>query len=258
MFAQMDFIFHGIRYADSYTPIHRHRCYELVYYVSGAGSTRLGEVDFRYEPNTYTLIPPDMPHDERRTEETEVIFVGFSTESRELPPLQQGLFQDQPDNPILGLLHDMKGEMQEKNVYFAQKLNLRASEIVIEHLRSSTTGESNRPDDNLLYTRTFMDENLNQKITVEELADMAGYSYHHFRHLFKKKFGVSPVHYLMSKRLEKARSLLRYTELSITSVAMECGFSNDAQFCTIFKREIGETPRSFRQHWYRSTLRSLV
>jgi AraC family transcriptional activator of pobA len=258
MLAHMDFIFHGLRPVQTYMPIHRHRCYELVYYVTGAGLTRLDDVEYRYEPNTYTVIPPGMPHDERRTLDTDVIFIGFSLASRELPPLQQGLFQDSSASPILGLLQNMRTEMQEKHVFFAQKLNMRISEIIIEHLRSVTTGESSRPDDNLLYARTFMDENYNQKISVEELADMAGYSYHHFRHLFKKKFGVSPIHYLMERRLEKARGLLRYTELSITSIAMECGFSNDAQFCTIFKREIGETPRSFRQNGYRSTLLSQV
>lgn len=258
MLAQVDFIFHALRPLRTYMPMHRHRCYELVYYATGSGFTRLDDVEYRYEPHTYTIIPAGMPHDERRAEDTDVIFIGFSLAGRELPPLQQGLFQDSPDSTVLSLLLGMKAEMQEKNAYYAQKLNLRISEILIEHLRSVTTGESSRPDDNLLYARTFMDENYNQKISVEELADMAGYSYHHFRHLFKKRFGVSPIHYLMDKRLEKARSLLRYTELSVTSVAMECGFSNDAQFCTIFKREIGETPRAFRQYGYRSTLASLT
>jgi AraC family transcriptional activator of pobA len=106
----------------------------------------------------------------------------------------------------------------------------------------------------LLYTRTFIDENFNQKIAIEDLADIAGYSYHHYRHLFKKKFGVSPIRYLMDKRMEKARSMLRCTDLSITTIAMQCGFSNDAQFCTLFKREIGETPRSYRMNGYSNSL----
>ncbi|MEF3304678.1 AraC family transcriptional regulator [Paenibacillus sp. GYB003] len=254
MLAQTDFIFHAMRPADTYMPMHRHRCYELVYYMAGTGVTRLDDLEYRYEPNTYTVIPPGMPHDERRLADTDVLFIGFSLVSRDMPSLQHGLFQDSDPASILGLLLGMKAEMHEKHAFYAQKLNLRMSEILIEHARSVAPGQPGRPDDNLLYARTFIDENFNQKIAVEDLAAMAGYSYHHFRHLFKKKFGVSPIRYLIDKRLEKARSLLRFTELPVSSVASECGFSNDAQFCTIFKRELGETPRAFRNNEFRRSL----
>jgi AraC-like DNA-binding protein len=258
MIAQTDFIFRSSLPQHSYMPIHRHRCYELVYYVSGAGLTRLDHVEYCYEPNTYTIIPPGIPHDERRNLNTEVIFVGFNLERKELPPLQSGLFRDSPELPILALLQNMRGEMQEKITFFTQKLDLKISELLIEHLRSFRSGESDglTGTENMLYVRTFMDENFNQKISIEELAEMAGYSYDHFRHLFKKKFGVSPIKYLLEKRLETARNLLRYSTLSVTAIAMECGFSNDAQFSMIFKREIGETPSDFRRNGYRSMLRN--
>ncbi|GAA3409649.1 helix-turn-helix domain-containing protein [Paenibacillus hodogayensis] len=256
MLAQTDFLFHALRLGDTYMPLHRHRCFELVYYIGGAGLTRLQELEYRYEPNTYTIIPPGMPHDERRTEDTEVLFIGFSLTSRDMPALQHGLFQDGPRSPVLALLLSMKAEMQEKNAFYAQKLNMRISEALIEHSRSVAPAQSGHPGNHLLYAKTFMDENCGQKIAVEDLADMVGYSYDHFRHLFKQKFGMSPIRYLLDKRLEKARSLLRYTELPVTAVALECGFSNDAQFCTLFRREIGETPLSYRRNEYRSTLDS--
>lgn len=253
--AHLDFLFYGSRAKDTYMPMHQHHCYELVYYVEGTGLTRLDHTEYSYMKNTYAIIPPGMSHDETRVEDTHVIFIGFSLINHEFLPLEPGLFTDSPNSSILDLLLDMKAEMQTKTIYFTQKLNMRTSEIVIEHLRTVTTTGSNDKDDNLLYIRTFMEENYNQKISIQELADMAGYSYHHFRHLFKKNLGISPFRFLLNKRLEKARNLLRHTELPITSIAMECGFSNNAQFCMIFKREFNETPRSFRLNAYRNTLR---
>ncbi|MDF2721162.1 MAG: AraC family transcriptional regulator [Paenibacillus sp.] len=253
MLAQTDFLFHAMRPADTYVPMHRHRCYELVYYIAGSGSTRLSDTEYRYEPNTYTIIPPGMPHDERRLDQTDVIWIGFNLPGGDWPKLAQGLFRDTAAS-ILSALLSMKTELQEKQNYYAQKLNLRVSDIVFDHLRTVSPGGSSGTNDNLLYTRTFIDENFNQKIAIEDLADIAGYSYHHYRHLFKKKFGVSPIRYLMDKRMEKARSMLRCTDLSITTIAMQCGFSNDAQFCTLFKREIGETPRSYRMNGYSNSL----
>jgi hypothetical protein len=94
MLAQTDFIFHALRPINSYMPLHQHNCYELVYYQSGKGLTRLGEVDYHYEANPYMVIPPDRLHDERRNEDTNVIFVGFSLNEQSLHYLQEGIFHD--------------------------------------------------------------------------------------------------------------------------------------------------------------------
>jgi AraC family transcriptional activator of pobA len=254
MFANMDFLYQALRPRSTYMPMHQHNCYELVYYRFGKGTTRIGSVEYLYESNTYTIICPNTPHEERRYEDSDVIFIGFSIVDKNLPPLQEGSYHDESPAPIEKLLLKMKSEMQEKRAYYTEKLNLLVSDTIIEHLRNTNDNPSKTPDDNLYYARTFMDENYNQKMTIDDLAEMVGYSYHHFRHLFKKKFGVSPISYLMFKRLEKARQLLRYTELSVTSIALECGFSNEAQFCTIFKRELGVTSSAFRQNGYNTTL----
>ncbi|TMV43729.1 helix-turn-helix domain-containing protein [Paenibacillus mesophilus] len=256
MLAQIDFMFRRSRTARTYMRLHQHRCCEIVYYASGEGLTRVDGTEYRYGTNTYAVIPPSTPHDEYRDEDTEVLCIGFSLTGRDVPSLQQGLFRDSPSSPILGMLLDIMAEMQEKDAYYDQLLKLRISEIVIEHLRAVASSETVSADDHLHYTRTYMDENFNQKISVKELAALSGYSYHHFRHMFKTQFGLSPIQYLIGKRLEHARSLLRYTDLPITSITTECGFSNDAQFCTIFKRELRETPLSFRQNRYSNTLYS--
>ncbi|QGQ95228.1 AraC family transcriptional regulator [Paenibacillus psychroresistens] len=255
MLAETNFIFHALRPINSYISFHQHNCYELVYYQSGKGLTRLGEVDYHYEANSYMIIPPDWLHDERRTEDTNVIFVGFSLNERTFPYLQEGIFQDESSSRILPLLLQMTTEMRDKQAYYTSKLNLLMSEIIVEHLRSHTINPVN--DNNLLYIRKFIDENYSQKMTVEEMADIVGYSYHHFRHLFKNYFGVSPMQYVINKRLDKARRLLRYTELPISTITLECGFSNIAQFCTMFKREIGETPKGYRNSTNGNTLNRL-
>jgi AraC family transcriptional activator of pobA len=256
MLAQVDFTFKRSRIAGTYMRLHQHRCHELVYYETGSGLTRLNGTEYRYERNTYAVISPAMPHDEYRDEDTEVICIGFSMPSRELPVLQPGLYRDSSASPILLALVDIMAELRDKPAYYDQKLQLRISEMVIEHLRNVASCEAGRPEDNLVYARTFMDENFNQKISVKELADLSGYSYDHFRHLFKAKFGLSPIQYLIDRRLERARSLLLHTDLPLSSITNACGFSNDGQFCTIFKREIGETPLSFRQNRYSNTLYS--
>lgn len=246
MHAQMDFLFQTVRPANSYMPMHAHTCCELVYYNLGAGSTCIEDGSHAYGPGTYAIMAAGTLHDERRLEDTDVVCVGFRLTGIDAR-LQEGLFEDASDKPIQQLLRTMLAEMQEQRPYYADKLNYLLSMIVIEHRRNADVNAFKESADHLHYARAFIDENFNQKITVEELAEMVGYSYHHFRHLFKTKFGRSPIAYLLNKRIQRASHLLLHSTLSVTAIAEECGFSNDAQFSTLFKRETGEPPRLFRQ-----------
>jgi AraC family transcriptional activator of pobA len=91
-----------------------------------------------------------------------------------------------------------------------------------------------------------MNEHYRHKLSVATLSEMSGYSYDRFRHLFKERFGSSPLRYLLLKRLDYAKSLLQHTQMHISEVSAAAGFVNDAQFCNMFKREVGLTPRAFR------------
>lgn len=75
---------------------------------------------------------------------------------------------------------------------------------------------------------------------------MAGYSYHHFRHLFKAKTGLAPFEYIIEKRIEAAKNLLSNTNKSITYISENCGFSSCSQFSMLFKKHCGLSPKQFR------------
>ena len=206
MHAQMDFLFQSVRPAGSYMPMHAHTCCELVYYGAGSGTTCVREAVNAYKPGTYAILAAGSMHDERRLAETNVICVGFRLTGVETE-LLEGVHEDEADRPMEKLLHAMLQEMQEQRPYYPEKSNYLLGMIVIEHRRSVQVGAYRDTADHLVYARAFIDENYNQKISVEDLAGMAGYSYHHFRHLFKAKFGRSPIAYLLNKRIQRASHL---------------------------------------------------
>ena len=77
---------------------------------------------------------------------------------------------------------------------------------------------------------------------------MSGYSYDYFRHYFKKQYGMSPQSYLINVRLENAYSMLSSTpDISITEVAISCGFSDSSQFSVMFSRHFGTSPKKFQK-----------
>ena len=81
---------------------------------------------------------------------------------------------------------------------------------------------------------------------VTRLAKVSGVSQAHFARSFKLAFGAPPHRYLLTRRVERATALLRETELSITVVALEAGWSSLGTFSRTFKDVIGDSPGEFR------------
>jgi AraC-like DNA-binding protein len=78
------------------------------------------------------------------------------------------------------------------------------------------------------------------------MAAAAGLSRAHFSREFKHAFGVSPHAYLLTRRLERAASLLRVTDHTVTEVCMDVGLQSLGSFTTSFKRMYGKTPTEYR------------
>jgi AraC-like DNA-binding protein len=95
--------------------------------------------------------------------------------------------------------------------------------------------------------RTFLDRNFADPLRLERVARLAGLSPTHFSKAFKQHTGVGFERYLLERRLDHAKSLLRSTELPIYRVAAECGFSSYVHFARAFRRSGYATARSFRR-----------
>ncbi|MFN7115387.1 MAG: helix-turn-helix domain-containing protein [Saprospiraceae bacterium] len=85
------------------------------------------------------------------------------------------------------------------------------------------------------------------KITLEQLATIAGMSENHLLRSFKQIFHISPYQYLKKLRLEKARNLLEYSTLSISEICYSVGFESLSSFSWLFKQTTGYAPEKFRQ-----------
>lgn len=94
---------------------------------------------------------------------------------------------------------------------------------------------------------SFIEENLSRSITLADLAELVRYSTDHFARLFKRSFGVPAHQYVLERRIERAKSLLRDRRRSMLEVALACGFSSQAHFNFAFKRRVGVTPGIYRK-----------
>ncbi len=96
--------------------------------------------------------------------------------------------------------------------------------------------------------RDRMDREYQQPLDVESLARGVGMSAGHLSRLFKKAYGESPYSYLMTRRIERAMTLLRRGDLSVTEVCFEVGCSSLGTFSTRFTELVGVSPSAYREH----------
>jgi AraC family transcriptional regulator len=100
--------------------------------------------------------------------------------------------------------------------------------------------------DRLQKVLPYIRNNLSNDLSAGTLADIAGVSIAHFRRLFVDAMGVPPNEYVQRARLELARTLMRSTNLPISRVADECGYSSQSHFTAAFKAAHASTPGEYR------------
>lgn len=95
-------------------------------------------------------------------------------------------------------------------------------------------------------TLDYIEEHLDQGITVEFLAGAIGMSTAYFCRFFQKEMGCSPYQFIIQQRVERAKAILLERELSISEVALRCGFSSHSQLNHHFRNLLGITPKEYR------------
>lgn len=101
--------------------------------------------------------------------------------------------------------------------------------------------------DKLSYVLKYIDQNYMYDLSLDELADKAGYSKYHFSRMFKKYCRSSFVSYLNRRRIKAAELLLVNENISVTDAAMQVGFSSLTTFNRVFRESKGCTPTEFRK-----------
>ena len=99
----------------------------------------------------------------------------------------------------------------------------------------------------ILHAKMFMDENYSQPIGLDQISKRAFFSRFHFHRVFTSIYRITPHQFIISKRIEKAKSLLAEDRLSVSEICAEVGFESLSSFSILFKRIKGIAPQNFRQ-----------
>ena len=88
-----------------------------------------------------------------------------------------------------------------------------------------------------------------RELSLSDLAAACGLSVAHFARAFRQSCGTTPHRWLMSRRIERAEALMKGTDMPLASIAIECGFVDQAHLTNLFTKQFGTPPGALRRRW---------
>ncbi|HPG41268.1 MAG TPA: AraC family transcriptional regulator [bacterium] len=251
-----------------------HDFYEISYFYSGQGIYQVGDTKFPIKPGAIVLIQSGQMHnveaDNNDSVKTASIYFypeliyhpgAYTYEHNYLLPfIHPDLNKVMPFHETdLGLSFrdlfiEMNNELVNKPNFYQLSLKSRLCEILLIFLKKMnpitkppSSGYPLNRINRLKKVFDYIGDEYSFAITLEQMAEKACMSPAYFCRYFKKVTGLSPNHYILRYRIDKAKELLITSDLSITEIAFKIGFNSSSYFDRIFQRFTTLSPSQFRQ-----------
>ena len=239
---------------------HSHTVWEFYLQISGVSRWDAGQT-YTLTPGCFFAAPPGLSHQmhERSHDKHHFFYAALdpapSLLRLELPAAlwdpAQVYFQTGGESLLPAFRHLIR-EVSLALSHRAAGLRLAMDALVLEASRLCAPPSSPPAPPLCLHpsvrrAKELLEHQPSQPWRLADLAQMAGVSAHHLVECFTKEVGVSPHRYLLGVRVRLAQEMLSGSDLSVTEIALELGFSSGQHFATTFKRLTGETAQSYRQ-----------
>lgn len=245
--------------------LHSHPFSELFYVVSGCGSFVANGEEFPVAENDLVIINPHVEHTEKSGDSDPLVYIVLGIEGLSFSFDQDGhsvnLYQDTSAEKAVrkynasgtnfyAYLNIMLEEISQKREDYETVCQNLLEVLLICILRNENLTIVNNSTSNLsrecAQIKNYLDSNYSQSITLDSLAAISHMNKYYLSHAFTKHIGMSPINYLLQKRIAEGKSLLESTTYSIAEISTMLGFSSQSYFSQAFKKATGTTPIQHR------------
>ncbi|MRH43295.1 helix-turn-helix domain-containing protein [Aquibacillus halophilus] len=248
------------KYSDDWTSvIHSHPFTEIFYITNGKGFfvNRRGKLEVR--ANDIFIINADMEHTEISSDESplEYISIGinnlsFSRLARSEDSYDHYHFNDSQKyfSDYFNILVD---EVRKQHYYYEKICQNYAELLITKILRKYNLQLQLEPggilSKEVAIAKQFINQHFREQITLDQLASLTNLNRFYFSHRFKEELGRSPIDYLIYRRIEEGKFLLRSTDYTISQIANIIGFTSQSYFSEMFKKYEKKAPTTFRKNY---------
>lgn len=246
---------------DWHSNPHTHSCSELFYVIGGSGQFFIEGKTFPVNTNDLVIVNPNIEHTEVSLNSNPLEYIVLGVEGLELSVSDESdndnrycivNFRSMRDN-VLMCLQNILHEIEEKAPGY-DTICQNLIEVLLIFLSrqtnfSTTMTPIRKTSSRLCATvRHYIDEHYKENVSLDTLAQLTHVSKYYMVHAFSKEYGISPINYMVYKRIEEAKHLLKNDDYTLALISRMLGFSSPSYFSQSFKKATGMTPNEYRKN----------
>jgi AraC-like DNA-binding protein len=240
-------------------PTHAHAQFQLTLYSGGPRRFRVAHSDFAGGPQTSVIIQAGEPHSSIPVQDPLLTLRTFYIEESLIAEIASSLWRRggtvvfrQPliDDVVTVDRLRVAHRALDRGEVAAEEATYAALELLVRRYARPTGAARRRSatDASLATVRDILEDRLVENIALDELATAAGLSRFHLIRAFQRRYGVTPFAYQRSRRIERARAILR-NGCSIADVAAAAGFADQSHLGRLWRAVMGSTPAEYRDSY---------
>jgi len=247
---------------DWHSTLHSHPFTELFYVVSGSGNFLIEGETYHVMQDDLVIVNANVQHTESSKDSNplEYIVLGIEGLSLLLEPEHK---DDQISEyysihnyrksreEILHfldlLLHEVENRSDFYDTICQNLLNILILNVIRRSKSNLVISTQKNATKECTYIRNYIDIHYASPITLDLLANETYLDKFYLIHVFKKQYDISPINYLIEKRIEESINLLENTNYSVSNISSIVGFNSQSYYSQIFKRKTGLTPAEHRK-----------
>lgn len=242
---------------DWHSTPHVHNYTELFYIVGGQGQFSIDDELFPVSTDQLVIVNPNIAHTEVSYEAHPLEYIVVGIEGLELSMDGDNggrfcIFSFPQGNNALTCMQRILQEMQARGPHHQPLCQAYMEILVVELIRDASFSAAAMPSEPVsnrqcAMVRRHIDKHYKEPLTLDLLAEKANVNKYYLAHTYKQAYGVSPISYLISCRIQEGKRLLADTDLSLSQISGILGFSSASYFSQSFRKAEGISPVEYRK-----------
>lgn len=243
---------------DWHSSPHTHYCTEIFYVTEGNGQFQIEDKIYPVSAHDLVIVNPNVSHTELSHNSNPLAYIVLGLEDVELTSTEEKdtsfciINLKEIKEIVRFYFNQIIKEMKETSPD-SQVLCRNLTENLIIHLSRQanfavTLAPIQKRNPRVCITvRQYIDNHFKENITLDMLAELSHVSKYHMVHVFTEEYEISPINYLIYKRIEEGKKLLQTTDYSLALIGRTLGFSSPSYFSQAFKKQVQCTPMEYRK-----------
>lgn len=243
---------------DWHSLLHTHTCTEIFYVVGGMGKFQIEELTLSVSVDDMVIVNPNVEHTEVSFNASPLEYIVMGVEGLEFAAGESGDDRYRLVNcgggreDTLYYLRAMLAEIENKAIGYDLVCQDLLEVLVVRLMRRTDfslapAASGTRTSKECAAVRRYIDSHFKESLSLDVLAEVAHVNKYYLVHTFSKEYGISPINYLISRRIAESKQLLSDTDHSLSQISHMLGFSSPSYFSQSFRKLEGISPMEYRR-----------